>query len=112
MLHTRSLAGAVDIGGQHFVWELRREPQWCTADGWKGMVVAIRHRDGQREALLQFPMPGRSLRGTPQRQRPQVNPAIIANGVRTAIADGWEPLSRGKPETFLVDANGLSLSEQ
>lgn len=106
MLHARSLHGLVRIDGEDFEWELRRERQWCTVDGWKGMTVAIRQKKGQREAILQFPMPKRRLNGSPQRQRPQINALIVSNGVKAALASGWEPLSRGKPETYEVAANG------
>lgn len=107
MLHRRDLTGTVFLDGVKFEWELRREPQWCTADGWKGMVVSLRQKDAQREALLEFPMPssGRS-KLQPQLRRPPINRRIIENGVRSAIARGWEPQSRGRPVTFEVDANG------
>jgi hypothetical protein len=106
MLHKRDLAGVVEIDGQKYEWELQREPQWCTADGWRGMTVALRQAGAQRQAVLEFPMPKRTQNGSPQRRRPRINDAIAANGVRAALAAGWEPASRGKPVVFLVDANG------
>ena len=107
MLHTRDLAGSVEIDGQKYDWAVQREPQWCTADGWRGMTVVLRLRDAQREAILEFPMPS-ARRSTlqPQLRRPQVNPRIIENGIRAALAAGWEPTSRGKPVIFEVDADG------
>jgi len=104
MLHTRDLAGIVEVDGLRYEWAVQREPQWCTADGWRGMVVAVRQVEEQREALLEFPMP-KSGNGSQYRRRPQLNNAIAANGVRAALAAGWEPSSRGKPETYMVDAN-------
>ncbi|HEY1615667.1 MAG TPA: hypothetical protein VGF97_18475 [Rhizomicrobium sp.] len=106
MLHKRDLTGIVAIDRLKYEWELQREPQWCTADGWRGMTVSLRRVDSQREAVLEFPMPKRPLNGSPHRQRPQLNDAIAANGVRAALAAGWEPESRGKPMLFAVDANG------
>jgi hypothetical protein len=106
MLHKRDLVGSVEINGQAFDWELQREPQWCTADGWRGMTVAVRLVGAQRDAVLEFPMPKRTTNGSPQRQRPKINDAIIANGVRAALAAGWEPTSRGKPIVYMVDADG------
>jgi hypothetical protein len=106
MLHTRTQNGQVDVDGQEYVWELRREPQWCTTDGWQGIAISVRQADAQREAILQFPMPRRATNGSPHRQRPQINDLILCNGISAAIAAGWEPLSRGKPEIFEVDANG------
>jgi hypothetical protein len=105
MVHTRSIAGVVQIDGLKYEWELQREPQWCTADGWKGMTVSLRQQDCQREALLEFPPPKRLLQGLPK-GRPQINDAIAARGVRAALLAGWEPASRGKPVVFTVDADG------
>ena len=105
MLHSRDLTGIIEVDGLNYEWTLQREPQWCTADGWRGMVVTVRQVGEQREALLEFPMP-KSGNGSQYRRRPQVSNAIAANGVRAALAAGWEPASRGKPETYMVDANG------
>jgi len=107
MLHSRALSGAVQVDGREYEWKLRREPQWCTVDGWKGMTVALRQRDEQREAILQFPMPpARRSKLQPQLRRPQVNSRIIENGVRAALGAGWNPNSRGKAVVVEVDANG------
>jgi len=105
MLHTRDLTGLVEVDGVHYEWAVEREPQWCTADGWRGMVVSVRQVDRPREALLEFPVP-KAGNGSPYRRRPQVNDAIARNCVRAALAAGWDPTSRGKPETYMVDANG------
>lgn len=107
MLHTRDLAGTIEVDGLKYEWSVQREPQWCTVDGWKGMTVAIRLRDARREAILVFPMPSaRRSKLQPQLRRPQVNQRIIENGVRAALSAGWEPASRGKPVSFEVDADG------
>jgi hypothetical protein len=105
MLHKRDLSGVVEIDGARYEWQLEREPQWCTADGWRGMTVSLRQIGKQREAVLEFPMPKSPLNGSPYRQRPQIGDAIAANGVRAALAAGWEPTSRGKPVIIIVDAN-------
>lgn len=112
MLHTRALSGSLNVDGHDYQWELRREPQWCTADGWKGMAIALRQRDAQREAILQFPMlSARRSKLQPQLRRPQVNTRIIENGVRAALAAEWNPNSRGKPVAVNVDANGCLASD-
>ena len=105
MLHTRDLAGAIEVDGQEYEWALQREPQWCHADGWRGMTISVRQTGEQRDAVLEFPMP-RSGNGSQHRRRPQINDAIVANCVRAAVAAGWEPASRGKAQTFMVDVNG------
>ena len=107
MLHTRDLAGTIEVDGLKYDWSVQRESQWCTVDGWKGMNVAVRLRNAQREAILAFPMPStRRSKLQPQLRRPQVNQRIIENGVRAALSAGWEPASRGRPVLFEVDANG------
>jgi hypothetical protein len=107
MLHTRDLAGSIEVDDCRYDWILRREPQWCTADNWKGMTIALRLQDGQREAVLEFPMASaRRSKLQPQLRRPQVNQRIVENGVRAALAAGWDPASRGKPVVFEVDADG------
>jgi hypothetical protein len=106
MLHKRHLVGIVEVNGQKYHWELQREPQWCTADGWRGMTVGLRQVNAQREAVLEFPMPEHPTNGSPQLQRPKLNDVIAANGVRAALLAGWEPTSRGKPIVYMVDVNG------
>ena len=106
MLHTRDLAGVVEVDGLKYVWEVQREPQWCTADGYRGLTILLRQMDSQREALIEFPMPMRYRGKRPNWKRPQVNDAIVINGVRAALLAGWEPTSRGKTMTFVVDASG------
>ena len=68
-------------------------------------MVSVRQVEEQRETLLEFPMP-KSGNGSQHRRRPQINYTIAANGVRAALSAGWEPVSRGKPVTYMVDANG------
>jgi len=105
MVQTRSLAGIIDVDGLKYEWELQREPQWSDIDGWKGMTIALREKDMQRGALLEFPTPKRLMKGLP-RGRLQINDAIVARGIRAALLAGWEPASRGKPMVFVVDAEG------
>ena len=102
MLHKRDLGGTVIIDGQEFDWELRREPQWCTADGWQGMLIGVCRTNGGRKALLQFPMPeGTVQRARGYRHRPQVQRAEPEAAIKKALASGWAPDSKGK--SFLVD---------
>lgn len=98
-------AGIVEVDGLHYEWELRSEPQWGDADGWRGMTIALLQKHTQRGALLEFPPPKRLLKGM-QRGRLQISDPVIARGIRAALAAGWEPASRGKPMVFTVDADG------
>ncbi len=70
------------------------------------MGIAVRHREGRREAVLEFP-PGPQPRfSAPQLKAADVAPALVAKAIASALAAGWEPLSRGKPVTIAVDATG------
>ena len=98
MLHKRDLKGTLEVEGREFTWELRREPQWCTVDGWQGMLVAVSLTDATgREALLQFPPAKRpAQRARAYRHRPQVHRDDLEKGISSALAAGWEPAARGK----------------
>jgi hypothetical protein len=98
-------SGTVEVDGEKYDWEILTEPQLSSDEGWKGMTVSLRQQDMAREAILEFPTPERLLRGLPK-GRLQINATIAARGVRSALAAGWEPCSRGKPTVFMVDANG------
>jgi hypothetical protein len=98
---------AITVDGEHYVWRLQRLPQWSSdAAEWRGMALAVRHAEGQREAVLEFP-PGQQPRfGAPQLQPSQIAPQLVAKAITSAIAAGWEPLSRGKTVAIVVDATG------
>ena len=70
-----------------------------------GLVLSVQLEGEQREALLELPMP-KFGNGSAHRRRPMINKAVVANGVCAALAAGWEPIARGKLETYMVDANG------
>ncbi len=97
----------IEVDGQPYAWRLHRLPyESRNASDRRGMAIAARHRDGAREAILEFP-PGELLRfGAPQLKASQIDPALVARAVASAIAAGWEPLSRGKTVTIVVDATG------
>jgi hypothetical protein len=70
------------------------------------MAIAVCHKEGKREAVLEFP-PGQQPRyGAPQLQPSRIQPELVAKAIASAIAAGWEPLSRGKTVTIVVDATG------
>jgi hypothetical protein len=97
----------IEVDGEPYVWRLQRQPQWSSdAADWRGMAIAVRHKEGQREAVLEFP-PGRQPRyGAPQLQSSQIAPDLVAKAIASAIVAGWEPLSRGKTVAIVVDATG------
>ena len=98
---------AIVVDGEAYLWRLHRQPQWSSdAADWRGMAIAVRHQDGQREVVVEFP-PGPPPRyGAPQVQPSQIAPALVAKAIASAIDAGWEPLSRGKTVAIVVDAAG------
>ncbi len=95
------------VDGETYVWRLQRRPQWSSdTAGWRGMAIAVRHKEGQREAVVEFP-PGPQPRfGAPQLHASQISPALVARAIASAISAGWEPLSRGKTVAIVVDETG------
>ena len=97
----------IEVGGETYVWRLQRQPQWSSdVAGWRGMAIAVRHKEGQREAVLEFPPGPQPRYGAPQLKTSQIAPNLVAKAIASAIDAGWEPLSRGKTVTIVVDATG------
>jgi hypothetical protein len=105
MAKSQSYSGTVDVDGATYDWRLHREPHQSDDEGWKGMTIALLQCDAKREAWVQFPPPKRLLKGLPP-GRLQLDDATISRCVRAALSAGWEPMSRGKPVVFEVDAEG------
>jgi hypothetical protein len=97
----------IEVEGEPYVWRLQRRPRWSSDPaGRHGMGLAVRHREGQREAILEVP-PGPQPRfGAPQLLAAHVPTALVARAIASALAAGWEPHSRGKPVTIVVDETG------
>jgi hypothetical protein len=97
----------IEVGGEPYVWRLQRQPQWSSdAAGWRGKAISVRHRDGRREAVLEFPPDPQPRYGAPQLKASQIAPELVAKAIASAVAAGWEPLSRGKTVAIVVDATG------
>jgi hypothetical protein len=97
----------IEVGGEPYVWRLQRLPQWSSdAANWRGMAIGVRHKEGQREAVLEFPPGPQPRYGAAQLKSSQIAPALVAKAIASAIAAGWEPLSRGKTIAIVVDATG------
>ena len=105
MSNSRGNAGTVDVDGVSYDWHLHSEPHLSDDEGWKGMTISVLQQDSKREALLEFPPPKRLMKGLP-RGRLQLDDATISRCVRAAMSAGWEPMSRGRPMVFTVDADG------
>ncbi|HVK41593.1 MAG: hypothetical protein K0Q62_1463 [Phenylobacterium sp.] len=97
----------IEVDGEPYVWRLHRQPQWSSdAAEWRGMAIAVRHKEGQREAVLEFPPGPQRKYGAPQLQPAQIAPELVAKGIASAMVAGWEPLSRGKTVPIVVDETG------
>jgi hypothetical protein len=97
----------IEVDGDPYVWRVQRQPQWSSdTAGWRGMAIAVRHQEGKREAVLEFPPAPAPRRGTPLIQPAQIPQHIVAKAITSAITAGWDPLSRGKTVAILVDATG------
>ena len=97
----------IEVGGDPYVWRLHRLPGWSsdTADR-HGMAIAVRHKEGQREVVVEFPPGPQPRYGAPQLKASQIAPELVAKAIASAIVAGWEPLSRGKTVAIVVDATG------
>jgi hypothetical protein len=96
----RSIESSVTVDGVLLIWRLHREQQWSTDDGWRGMAIHVRAAEGARRELhLEYPPVGTQKGGYTRVEpgRPGIIKAKVEAHIREAIADGWDPNSRGKP---------------
>ncbi|MCR5878738.1 hypothetical protein [Phenylobacterium sp. J367] len=71
------------------------------------MAIGVRHQEGQREAVLEFPPATQPPRfNAPQLKPQQIDTKLVARAIGSAVAAGWEPLSRGKTVVIVVDETG------
>lgn len=97
----------IEVRGEPYIWRLQRQPQWSSdISERRGMIVAVCHRDGQRDAFLEFPAGQQPRFGVKQMQVSQIPAELVAKAVASALDAGWEPFSRGKPVAIMVDATG------
>ncbi len=95
------------VGGDPYVWRLHRQPGWSSdAAALHGKAIAVRHKEGQREAVVEFPPEPQPRYGAPLLKASQIAPDLVAKAIGSAIAAGWDPLSRGKTVTIVVDTTG------
>ena len=97
----------IEVDGEPYLWRLQRLPQWSSdAANWRGMAIAVRHKEGQREAVLEFPPGPQPRYGAPQLKPSQIARDLVAKAIGSALGAGWEPLSRGKTVNIVVDETG------
>ena len=105
MEHTRETSGTVEVDGDIYEWEIRRQPQPKAGNEWDGIALSLRLKDFPRAAVIQFPMPMRP-NGRPDMEKQRINVESVRNAVSAVIEAGWNPTSRGKDVVFDVDADG------
>lgn len=97
----------IAVGGEPYIWRLHRQPGWSSDNGTRhGMAIAVRHRDWQREAVVEFPPGPEPKYGAPMLKPAQISLDLVAKAIASAIEAGWEPMSRGKTVAIVVDASG------
>lgn len=95
------------VDGETYVWRLQRQPQWSRDPAERhGKAIAVRHVEGQREAVVEFPLGVEPRYGAPLLKPQAIPQKLVANAIASAIAAGWEPLSRGKTVAIMVDDEG------
>lgn len=95
----RQMEDVAIVEGVKFRWHIHREPQWATVDGAKGLCISVQHEENpQKVLLLEYPFPPPNR----HQQRPKVNKQDVAKRIGQAIEAGWEPESRGKPFTYMI----------
>ena len=68
MQYTRDSKGTVEVDGDIYEWEIRRQPQPKSGGKWEGMAVTLCLVDFKREAIIQFPPPLRPQRSAGRRE--------------------------------------------
>ena len=97
----------IEVDGEPYIWRLHRQPGWSSDNAERhGMAIAARHKTAQREAVMEFPPGPQPKYGAPMLKPAQIAPELVAKAIASAIAAGWDPLSRGKTVTIVVDASG------
>jgi hypothetical protein len=97
----------IEVGGEPYVWRLHRQPGWSSDSPERhGMAIAVRHKEGLREAVVEFPPGPQPKYGAPQLKGSQIAPDLVAKAIASAVVAGWDPLSRGKTVAIVVDATG------
>ena len=103
----KAIEAEIEVDGELYVWRVQRQPVWSSdAAGWRGMAIAVRHVEGVREAVVEFPPAPAPRKGTPLIQPAQLPKPLVAKAITSAIAAGWDPQSRGKTVAIEVDATG------
>jgi hypothetical protein len=101
----RSVQAATTIDGFRLIWHLHREQQGSSADEGRGIAIHVKVAEGvRRELFLEYP-PAKTRKGVYTRielAQPMILASKVEAHIREAMADGWDPESRGKPYIYQV----------
>jgi hypothetical protein len=90
------------VDGFALSWTVQRMPVWGDRDGYKGLALSVQRTDAtRRELILEYPFLGAKTNGHLP-ERPKVSQKAIEEDIRSAMAAGWDPDSRGKLFAFQV----------
>ena len=105
----RSIEGNASLAGLAVHWVLISEPQWSNSgSGYKGLCISVKVlAEARRELVIEFPYPkGRNGRPLPVPQRPQISAKLVEAKIQDAMANGWDPTSRGRTFVYYVPDDG------
>jgi hypothetical protein len=104
----RQAAGTLTIDGIDIAWELRREAHYSSMEGYKGMQFSARAISETartfRELIIEYPYPEKKP-GKPL-EKERIYPEKVEDGIRQAVAGGFDPTSRGRVYIWLVENTG------
>jgi len=97
----------ITVDGEAYLWRIHAQPKWSRDPASRhGMAIAVRHLEGQREAIVEFPLGPAPRFGMALLRAQHINLDLVKTAIASAIAAGWEPLSRGKTVNIMVDETG------
>src|ERR1017187_6505308 len=102
----RSIQAATTIDGFPLIWNLHREQQLTTAEGWRGVAIHVKVAEGVRKELwLEYPAVKTQKVSSTRTDFVQQNisPAKVEAHIRRAMEAGWDPASRGQRFVYEVD---------
>jgi hypothetical protein len=104
--------GIVNIGDADYLWNIYRQPRWTTGrvHGYTllGPAVLVEASGGKRELLLEFEIEQVQPCSMPQHHRFRLGDGRLIEAIVAAMAEGWDPHSRGK--RFVFAAGYLQLA--
>jgi hypothetical protein len=95
----------ITIDGLELLWTVLRDTQWTSRDDYQGITISVVQAGPARKELqLKYPFLGakpNSKWHIPEKAR--ITPEIVEAGIREALEGGWDPNSRGRTYTWLVE---------